>query len=224
MHRDIDRRNPHLDDPVDVPVGEVGQGDIVAKQKGHPAVVILKIEGFPHPRGHLVYKTEHAFVLAGALLIHQVGFKLQPDVIILPLADLYRTRFASPQQIQNDPPAGHIKAVIEQVVNRVPVDRRQRVTRLYPGPRGVGTRLDTLNQYRHGRTSFGYKNGGGKPSASVARMIALRFHLDDFTVLVIAAVAADPMGNFQFSAVCAFGKCRGFQLPYIRTSFIFARF
>ena len=43
-------------------------------------------------------------------------------------------------------------------------------------------------------------------------------------VLVIAAVAADPMGNFQFSAVCAFGKCRGFQLPYIRTSFIFARF
>lgn len=55
-----------VDDALHLPLGEVGQGQVVAHQKGQPGVVILEIEALPHPRRHLVHKAEDAVVGTGA--------------------------------------------------------------------------------------------------------------------------------------------------------------
>ena len=87
MHRDIDRRNVHLNDAVDIVVAEVGHGDEVAVEEGQAAVVVLEVQGLPHTLGELVDEAEDALVLAGVLLVHEGGLEVQPDVVVLPLAD-----------------------------------------------------------------------------------------------------------------------------------------
>lgn len=78
MDGDVDGTNPHLDNPINFLAAEVGHGDIIAEKEGEPVIVILKIQGLPHPRGHLIHKAEDALILAAVLPVHQVGFKFQP--------------------------------------------------------------------------------------------------------------------------------------------------
>ena len=68
-----------------IPGGEVGQGDIVAHEETETGVIILKIEGVPAARGHLVDKAEQAVVAARPGFIHQVGLEIQPQLLRLRL-------------------------------------------------------------------------------------------------------------------------------------------
>ena len=85
MDRNIDRRDAHLYNTVYIGIRQVGQGNIIAEQKRHAAVVILKIERIAHTGRHLIDETKHAFVFAGMLPVHQIRFKLQPDVVVFAL-------------------------------------------------------------------------------------------------------------------------------------------
>ena len=44
VHRDVDRRDVHLDDAVDLVILHIGHGDVVAEQKAQPLVIILEIQ------------------------------------------------------------------------------------------------------------------------------------------------------------------------------------
>ena len=68
----------------------VGQCDIIPLQKGKPGVVILKIQGFPHPRRHLVNKAEDALVTARAVVAHQTVFKLHAQIFVVILVDFQK--------------------------------------------------------------------------------------------------------------------------------------
>ena len=69
------------DDPVNVMIRHVGQCDIVSLQKAEPRVIVMKIQGIPHPRRHLINKAEDAAVFTGAVLIHQPALKFQPEIL-----------------------------------------------------------------------------------------------------------------------------------------------
>ncbi len=70
VHRNVDGRDVHLDDAVDLVVLHVRHGDIVAEQKkGQTLVVVLEIQRLSQAAGDLVHKAEHAFVAAGVLLV-----------------------------------------------------------------------------------------------------------------------------------------------------------
>ena len=65
VHGDVERRQPLLDDPLEVRVVEVGQRDVVAVQEREPVVVVLDVEALAHPPRQLVDEAEHALVGAG---------------------------------------------------------------------------------------------------------------------------------------------------------------
>ena len=52
-----------LDNALNLTVCQVGHRDIIAIQKGKTFIVILKVKRFPHTRGQLVNKTEHAMLI-----------------------------------------------------------------------------------------------------------------------------------------------------------------
>ena len=62
MNGNIDGGNVHFYNSVDLVISDIGKRDVVAEQKGKPAVVILKIEALSHALRHLIDKTEYAFI------------------------------------------------------------------------------------------------------------------------------------------------------------------
>ena len=90
MNADVDGADVHLDNTADLMLGQVGERDIIAEQKGQTAVVILEIQALAHPLGKLIDKAENALIAAGSLLIHQIGVKFQTQLLILGLTHLDR--------------------------------------------------------------------------------------------------------------------------------------
>ena len=66
VHRDVERREPVLDDPLDVPRLEVGQRGEVAVAEREPVVVVADVEHFAQPLGKAVHEAEVAAVGAAA--------------------------------------------------------------------------------------------------------------------------------------------------------------
>ena len=69
---------------------EIGQGHVVAVQKGEAIVVILEIERLSHAAWELIDKAKDATVGTGMLFVHQGRFKFQSDVIVFSLVDCQR--------------------------------------------------------------------------------------------------------------------------------------
>ncbi len=149
MHRNIDGGKAHLDNPADILLGEVGEGDIAAKQEGHTAVVVLYIEGIPQPPGQLVHKAEDALVAAGVLPVHQVGFKLQPQVVVLPLAHRDGKGRPVPPEGKLQAAIGHIKAVVQHVPDGLAVDGLQGIAGADALSGRQASRLHPLDDNRH---------------------------------------------------------------------------
>ena len=130
MDRNIDGADVQLDNPLDIPVLQVGQGDVVAEEEGHAGIIVLEVEGGAHPLGHLVNKAEDAVVFAAVLLVHQVGFKGQTQLLILLLADMIGFRLAGGSQgIQLQEGVNHIKAIIQDIVYLIAVDAEKELAR-----------------------------------------------------------------------------------------------
>ena len=125
----------HFDNPLDVTFLEVGEGGVIAKQKGHSGIVILKVKALAHPRRCLVDKAEDAGVFAAHLTVHQIGFKLQSQIVVLVFFhhDCAQLFFLITQQ-DFQMLVGHIKPVIEHIGDCVSVDADQGISLVYPCP------------------------------------------------------------------------------------------
>lgn len=77
MDGDIYRAYMQVDDPLDLPLGEIGQRDVISQQEAQPRVVVLEVHGLSHAFGELVYEAEDAVVGAGAGRIHEIALKVQ---------------------------------------------------------------------------------------------------------------------------------------------------
>ena len=84
MHRYVYRAYVHFYNALDFVLGNIGKGYIIAEKKGKARVIVLKIKAFAHSGRQLVYKAENALIAAGVLLIHKVGFKFKPQLIVFP--------------------------------------------------------------------------------------------------------------------------------------------
>ena len=81
----------HFNNPVNIPVKKICQGNIVSEKERHSGIVVLKIQAFTKSFRELVYKAENAVVGTSSLLIHKIGFK-------------FKSRFAVLQPERNSPP------------------------------------------------------------------------------------------------------------------------
>ena len=60
-----------MHNPVKFVIAHIGESHIISLEKAEACVIILKIQGVPHSRGHLINKAKNAFVPAGAVGVHQ---------------------------------------------------------------------------------------------------------------------------------------------------------
>ena len=86
VHRHVYGAYVQGDNALNLALGEIGERDVIAKKKAQTRVVIFKIHGFAHAARELVYKTENAVIGAGTRRVHQVAFKIQPQIAALGLA------------------------------------------------------------------------------------------------------------------------------------------
>ena len=131
LEGNVDGLQAESDDPLQIMPAHVGQGHIVSLEEGQPGIVVFKIERIPHPRRHLVDKTEDALISAGTVLVHQPLLKFHSQVFVtlflnlqLPLLAVrlldqqYKLLFL------------YIVAVIKYILDLLPVHCQQLIPRL----------------------------------------------------------------------------------------------
>lgn len=111
-------------------LGQVGQGDVIAEQEGQAAVVVLEIQTFPHTGGHLVDEAENAFVPAGMLLVHQIGLKIQADILLICLTEPHPPRALLRFQHKLQPGIHQIKPIVQHIFHGMAVYADQPISRL----------------------------------------------------------------------------------------------
>ena len=75
-------------DPLNVVVAHIGQSDIIPLQKRKPGIIIFEVQRLPHAFWHLIDKTEHTFISAGAIFIHQALLEFQAQIFLIILLNL----------------------------------------------------------------------------------------------------------------------------------------
>ena len=70
---------PSVDDPLEVGLGEAGQGGEVAVQERQPVVVVPHVQAAAHALGQLVDEAELAVVVAGPHPVEQGGVDLEAE-------------------------------------------------------------------------------------------------------------------------------------------------
>ena len=169
MHRDIDGADVHFNNTFDVAVLQVGQSGIVAKQEGHTGVVVLEVQGRTHSFWGLIHKAEDAFVAAAHLFIHQIGLKLQTQIIVFAFAHQNRTqllRLIVEKQLQMD--VCHIEAVVKNINDGILVDTDQHIARLNARFCCRTARNDTGDLYCHVKSLLPVKSPITKKQRKIA--------------------------------------------------------
>ena len=62
LHGNIDRRQMESDDPLNILILHICQGDVVSLKERKSGIVILKIERLAHSRRHLVDEAEDTVI------------------------------------------------------------------------------------------------------------------------------------------------------------------
>ena len=88
VDRHVERAQPLGDDPLEVGLGEPGEGGEVPVEEAQPVVVVLQVEALPQARRQLVDEAELAVVVAGAHLVEQRRLHLDAERLAGPLVDL----------------------------------------------------------------------------------------------------------------------------------------
>ena len=83
MDGDIHWRNMQVDYSLYFSLRKIGKGDIAAHKKAQSGIIILEIYAFSHSRGILVNEAKNAAVCAASGSIHQIGGKLQTQILSL---------------------------------------------------------------------------------------------------------------------------------------------
>ena len=136
----VDGADVQVDDPLGLPLTEVGQGGVVAQQEAEPLVVVLDVQGRPHVGRHLIHKAEQAVVGALVHLVHQIGGKVQAQVAALLLADGDRPLLPVLCKPQHRHRIVAIEPVVQHVHDVVAVDLQKLLPHGDPGSlrRGMG--------------------------------------------------------------------------------------
>ena len=123
MHRDVERRQPVLDDALDVPGLEIREGCEVAVAEREPVVVVPDVEDVAQAVGQTVHEAEVAAVGAaadaGRLQRHaerlaQRALDLELDLLAAGLAHVQEELLLRRQELP-----------VEEVLQLAPVDREQ---------------------------------------------------------------------------------------------------
>ena len=155
VYRHVDGADVHFDNPGNLVLAEIGQGDIISKEEGKPGIVVLKIQALPHPLGKLVNKAENALVPAGMLPVHEIGFKFQAQRLILPFADMNLALF--PLCIGNCQDQAGIRLIepeIQNIHNGIAVNGHQGLPGLNAGQICRAAGMHLLNEHCHGLAPF----------------------------------------------------------------------
>ena len=124
LERNIDRFQPVSDNSLNIMVVHVGQRHVIALKKRQTGIVILKIQSIPHSFRHLVDETEHTFISAGAVLIHETFPELHSQFFICIFFNfqlpLLAVRFLDQEQ---NLLVFRIKLIIKNIFNFMSVDR-----------------------------------------------------------------------------------------------------
>ena len=149
VHGDVQRRGVARDHPIQLMVGDVGQGHIVAHHQAHAPVVVLDAHAGPHVFGQLIHKAEQAFVAAQPHAAHHRPFELQAQGIVLPLADADLMHLAVPADAQRQLALGGQGLVVQKVDHRLAADGEQLVAGPQAGARGGTAGRDGENFLCH---------------------------------------------------------------------------
>jgi len=129
MDRNIHGRKAIGDQAIQFLVRDIGQGHIVAGQKGQAQIIIFEIQGLAQTLRQLVDETEDAFVVAMGAFVEQSLLELQPQILILVLFDFIVDHRAigmfDPQRERFGKLA---QAIIKDIAHRLPIDVDQAVT------------------------------------------------------------------------------------------------
>ncbi|MPM57085.1 hypothetical protein SDC9_103903 [bioreactor metagenome] len=224
VHRNVDGRNMQVHDAPGFPFAEVGEGNIIAHEKGQAGVVILKIEGLPQAGGQLIHKAEDTPVGAGAGPIHQIGLKLQTQVLPLVLADLYRPLGAlRVRHGEGEAGVVGIIFIVQHIHNGMAVHRLQRFPDPHARPLG-GTAPVHRPDHRHTHAPASFlcrpftsgctqKERGVFPS-SFRSLLGYRLGLSKLPAVIGQAGLAEPMGQADRTALGAGNGVGRLQLPY----------
>ena len=83
LERNIDWPQMVLYDTVDIVITHICKCYIITLQKRKAGIIVFKIQSFPHPRRHLIDKTENTVVSAGTIFIHQSIIELDPQIFLI---------------------------------------------------------------------------------------------------------------------------------------------
>lgn len=119
-------------------------------RKPQARVIVLKIERLAHIRRHLIDKAEQAVVRAGARLVHQVGIKIEAEILALLLFD--RQVACGPVGLAQPETHRRIvaeKAVVQHVDDLVMIDHQQLFAGADTGTFGGRACVDGCNDSAH---------------------------------------------------------------------------
>ena len=159
MDGDVDGADAQVNDPLSLPGGEVGEGDVIAHEEAEPRVVILKIEGVPAAGGHLVHKAEQTVVAARPGLVHEVGLKVEAQLLRLPLLHPQGAAHAvGSLQHQQGVPVIAEKAVVQHILHVAAADGDQLFAGPHAGPLRRGAAVNGGDDIAH-RAAPSWDNG-----------------------------------------------------------------
>ena len=176
VDRNVDRRDVHLDDAVDLMVLHVRHGDIVAEQKGQALVVILEVKALAHTGGHLVDEAEHAVVGAGVLLVAEVGVEIAAKGAALLPADIPFPDAIRHLCLQVKAPAVGIKIVVQRVIQFIVVHAQQLVAGLQAQRLGFAPLFNALDLDRHSASPAFSASGQTTESQIFRTFVSIQFH------------------------------------------------
>ena len=149
VHRDVDGRDVHLDDAVDLVILHIGHGDVVAEQKAQPLVIILEIQALAHTGGQLVDEAEHAVVGAGMLLVAQIGGEIAAKGAALRTPDIPLPDAVGNLCLQVKAAAVGIKIIVQRIVQLIFIHAQQLIAGLQAQRLGFTARVDAVDLDRH---------------------------------------------------------------------------
>ena len=167
----VDGRNVHLDDAVDLVVLHVRHGDVVAEQEAQTLIIIFKVQALSHSRRELVDKAEHAVVGAGMFLVAQIGREVAAErptrfPVDIPLPDA-----VGDLRFQMKALAVGIEIVVQRVVQLVFINAQQLIARHKAKGFGLTAGLDAFDFDTQAFTFFLFsdrtRRGRRAPSPSV---------------------------------------------------------
>ena len=132
VDRDVERAEPLGDHPLEVGLGEPGEGREVPVEEAQPVVVVLEVEALPQTRRQLVDEAELAVVVAGAHLVEQRRLHLHAEGLARPLVDLHG-ELEPPAEVEHRVGVVDEEPPLDDVAGHLTVDGVDLVAHLHPG-------------------------------------------------------------------------------------------